>query len=149
MKAGVACALAALATLAWSLAPAPVWAQTATPSEAADRDEQPLADVAGPEAKAAWQGRYRTLIDQVAGALTRYEIARARYSKNRQRNTARGQARKQINDQLRQAEIERADAEAELAEFPEIARRAGVPPGWLREVEDSAPATQVVEATGS
>ncbi len=149
MKAGVACALAALAALAWSLAPAPVWAQAATASEAADRDEQPLPDLAGPEAKAEWQGRYRALIDQVSGAVTRYEIARARYSKNRQRNTARGQARREINEQLREAEIERTEAEAELAKFPEIARRAGVPPGWLREVEDSGPPAQVAEAAGS
>lgn len=88
--------------------------------------------------KAGWQQRYRDLLDSVSAAGSRYELAKASYSKNRQINRKRGEARAEINDELRESQIELATARAELADFPELARRAGVPPGWLREVEDSA-----------
>lgn len=96
--------------------------------------------------KADWQDRYRTLIENAALASVRYDAAKRAYSKNRQRNVKRGDKRKEINLTVHDAEIAKAKADEELAEFPELARRAGVPPGWLREVEDSTPPAQI---TGS
>jgi hypothetical protein len=88
--------------------------------------------------KAEWQARYRSLLDSVSEAASRYEAAKAVYSKNRQINRKRGDARFDINTELSEAQIELADARVALEDFPEEARRAGVPPGWLREVEDAA-----------
>ena len=37
---------------------------------------------------------------------------------------------------LGRSEARCRDAQREIAEFPDLARQAGVPPGWLREVEE-------------
>jgi hypothetical protein len=89
-------------------------------------------------AKAEWQARYRSLLDSVSEAASRYQAAKAIYTKNRQINRKRGDARFDINTELSEAQIELADARAALEDFPDEAHRAGVPPGWLREVEDTA-----------
>lgn len=88
--------------------------------------------------KAEWQQRYRDLLESVSAAASRYEAARVAYSMNRLNNLRLGEARAEINEEFREAQIELATAQAELADFPELARRAGVLPGWLREVDDSA-----------
>ena len=94
-----------------------------------------LADVPDSE-KPEWQQRYRDLLDTASEAASRYEVANAIYTKNRQINRKRGEARQSINTELQEAQIGLAEARAALQEFPEEARRAGVPPGWLREVEE-------------
>ena len=145
--------LAALAPLAWIAPPLPAWAQAMTDSgQASPVSEQKVeTDISAEGAQASlkheWQGRYRALLAAAAEANARYSGAKARYSKNRQRNTERGKARDEINSELRDAQIAKAKADAELADFPDLARRAGVEPGWLREVED-APAAQLEGAAG-
>jgi len=87
--------------------------------------------------KAEWQQRYRDLIESVSAAASRHEAAKAAYTKNRQINRKRGEARDKINVELQESEVALAKARADLRDFPDLAHRAGVPPGWLREVEDS------------
>jgi DNA-nicking Smr family endonuclease len=101
-----------------------------------------LADLPDSE-KAAWQTRYRNLLEAESAAASRYEVAKATYSRNQKRNRRRGEARASINDELAMAQIELGQARAALDDFPAEAHRAGVPPGWLREVEDAAGAASL------
>ncbi len=86
--------------------------------------------------KRVWQERYSSLISGVAHAEQRVEASRAAYSKAKQRNRLKGDLKLEILQEIQDAEAQLARLKKELAEFPDEAHRAGVPPGWLREVED-------------
>jgi hypothetical protein len=86
--------------------------------------------------KARFQERYAELIQSVASAEVRVSKSGAAYTKARQRNRLKGEYRELIMTEMEAAEAELARLQKELVAFPEDARRAGVPPGWLREVED-------------
>ena len=86
--------------------------------------------------RAEWQGRYRDLIEQQRMALERLEAARAAYADGRQRKRLRGEHKLEVMEELGHAEADYQKARDELEAFPEEARRAGIPPGWLRDAED-------------
>ena len=55
----------------------------------------------------------------------------------RQRDRPRGADRANLYVELETAEAEYETAAKQLADFPAEARQAGIPAGWLREVEDA------------
>lgn len=86
--------------------------------------------------KEYWQKRYAMVLSRRADAEVRIEIGRKAVRKARQRDRFKGQHRTAIVVELRSAQKELETVIKLLEEFPESARQAGVPPGWLREVED-------------
>ncbi len=87
--------------------------------------------------KEYWQRKYAQIMSRASGAELRVEASRAAYREARQRDRPRGAERQKLVIELESAEAEYQTASKLLADFPEKARRAGVPPGWLREVEES------------
>ncbi len=86
--------------------------------------------------KQDWQHQYSTVIAGAANAEARVEASRKALRKARQRDRLKGDHRTKVLAELDEAEREVEKARALLDKFPESARRAGIPPGWLREVED-------------
>jgi hypothetical protein len=62
------------------------------------------------------------------------------YQSMRHRLNERGDAKAAIEMDLERARAEVSTAEAHLNHLLETARRAGVPPGWLREAQERSPA---------
>ncbi len=87
--------------------------------------------------KAYWQKRYAMVLSRKADAELRIEESQQAIRKLRQRERNKGQPRVKIETELESAEKELAAVIKLLAEFPDSARQAGVPPGWLREVEET------------
>ncbi len=84
------------------------------------------------QVRVQWQSRQLEAILNVENARGRYRAASAEYQQMRHRRRMRGERKAQViadHDAAREA-LEQA--ERVLAEFKEEARRAGVPPGWLR-----------------
>jgi hypothetical protein len=79
-----------------------------------------------------WQSRQLEAIHSVENTRDRYRAASAEYQRMRHRRRARGERKAQVMAELDAAREAVAEAERVLAEFNEEARRAGVPPGWLR-----------------
>lgn len=96
--------------------------------------ESPAAPEPDPETlhKEYWQKRQAELERAVEDARLRLERAEAEYSRGRRANRLRGQAKVEVLQEIEDAKQDLAAAEAALDAFPEEARRAGVPPGWLR-----------------
>ena len=94
---------------------------------AADDDSQRKID---------WQHQYSRVLAGAAKAEARIEASRKALRKARQRDRLKGEHRTKILAELEAAEQEAETARVLLEKFPESARRAGIPPGWLREVED-------------
>lgn len=86
--------------------------------------------------KKAFQTRYASALADVANAKARHVESQKVLRKARQRDRLKGQARIDIYAEIEAAKFELEAAEKHLATFPEDARQAGVPPGWLREVEE-------------
>ncbi len=87
-----------------------------------------------------WQKRIEEAREELVLARARHQAALATYRAMRHRRRARG-ARKQIALKQRdQAEVALAEAERRLEELLEQARRAGVPPGWIRDALQPNPA---------
>lgn len=82
-----------------------------------------------------WQTRYRELKQRVEAARTEHERALAAYSKGKQRNRLRGEAKTDVMDRLARAKAELDEAERAWDAFPAEARSAGALPGWFRELE--------------
>lgn len=113
--------LAAAAAFAWSAALTPVaWA------------EPPASPDPEAEQRAYWQERKAELERTYEEARLRFERAEAEYSRGRRANRAKGERRAELKRDLAEARKALAQAESELEAFPEEARRAGVPPGWIR-----------------
>lgn len=112
----------------------PLAAVVLVPAEAT---AQPAPAKQGEEdrAKKAWQDRYRDAFARERAARVELEAARTAYTKGRNRQRLRGDKRAQAVERIRVAEVELAEATRDLEVVPEEARRAGVPPGWLRDVE--------------
>ena len=94
------------------------------------------ADAEEADRKSYWQSRYSRVLTRASMAEARLETSRKALRKARQRDRFRGARRSEILSDLEEAEKEFAEANSVLVKFPESARRAGIPPGWLREVED-------------
>jgi hypothetical protein len=86
--------------------------------------------------KQHWQKQYEEIIKRADAADIAVTNARAAVREQRQRDRPRGEARAQLYRDLETAEAEFGEASKLLADFPEQARLAGVPAGWLREVEE-------------
>lgn len=124
----------ALSTAAVLFAESDAQAQFATEEETqAKRDE--------------WQERYRWLLRDQARLKQNVANLEHDYIASQRRNYPRGENRERL---VREAEAQRkllAEIETELEGIYAEARAAGIPPGWLSEVEDedltvpAAPAT--------
>ena len=99
-----------------------------------------------PSDPAGWQQRLREARAVVARAQTRQTAAEAAYDRMRSRQYPRGEAKLAIEAERTAARDDAARAQQDLEELLEQARRAGVPPGWLRATEAS-PAAPDVSAT--
>jgi hypothetical protein len=83
----------------------------------------------------AWQERIAEARGTVEQAQRRSEAADAAVQKMRHRRRPRGDAREALFAERDEARGAQARAERALSELLEEARRAGVPPGWLRAAE--------------
>lgn len=80
-----------------------------------------------------WQKRNQTTIRSVDHARRRYGSALAAYEKARHRRSVRGEKKKAVLAEREKAQEAWTEAERRLVEFRDEARRAGVPPGYLRD----------------
>jgi predicted ribosome quality control (RQC) complex YloA/Tae2 family protein len=99
----------------------------ATASSETDRYEQ---------TKINFQTEYSNALTKLAQAKARMTASEKALRKARQRNRLKGESRTAIYAEIEAAKDELETAENNAAQIPESARRAGVPPGWLREVEE-------------
>jgi hypothetical protein len=107
----------------------------ALPAAAADEVDAASAEPTADEAqKTAWQDELREKLDALAEARRRRDAALLAYKQVRHRDRVRGEPKQEAERELEAAGSALADAEERLDEFHARARRAGVPPGWLREV---------------
>jgi len=86
--------------------------------------------------KAEFQSRYRRLLRNEVVLQNNIAKTREDYAKAQRRNYPRGGARQQLLLQADQMEAELATVRQEIETLKLDARRQGVPPGWLYEVED-------------
>ena len=99
----------------------------ATASSATDQYEQ---------TKINFQTEYGNALTKLAQAKARFTASEKALRKARQRDRLKGESRTAIYAEIEAAKVELETAENNAARIPESARRAGVPPGWLREVEE-------------
>ena len=81
----------------------------------------------------AWIERIALAQRSLDAANARYEAAQLAYGQMRHRRRARGERKAAILAEQEHARHSVAEAERALALALEEARRAGVPPGWVRE----------------
>jgi hypothetical protein len=100
--------------------------------------------VATPTDRETWVQAIRNVRDDLATARWRYEEARKSYSKMRQRRKARGARKQDLVQERDEAAAALAEAEHDMEQLLLSARRAGVPPGWIRQAmePESDPADQ-------
>ena len=82
--------------------------------------------------RAEWRERVGAARAEVERAQRRSEAAEKAVKQMRHRRHPRGAAREALFAEREAADAARAEAERALDELLEQARRAGVPPGWLR-----------------
>jgi hypothetical protein len=82
-----------------------------------------------------WQEKYRTLRYDKVRLETDIETLTNAYALAQRRNFPRGGARDKLVVQAAEAKKQLAETEEALASIHDEARRAGIPPGWLYEVE--------------
>ena len=87
-----------------------------------------------------WQERVAERRADVERARERREAAETAVDRMRHRRRPRGDAREALFAEREAARAGVAEAELALEELLEEARRAGVPPGWLRAPAAQAPA---------
>ena len=97
----------------------------ATASSATDQYEQ---------TKINFQTEYGNALTNLAQAKARFTASEKALRKARQRDRLKGESRTAIYAEIEAAKVELETAKNNAARIPEIARRAGIPPGWLREV---------------
>jgi len=100
--------------------------------------------VATPADRTTWVEAIRDAQEDLAAARGRYEEARKSYSKMKQRRNARGARKADLVQERDEAAAALSEAERSLEQLLLSARRAGVPPGWIREAmePESGPADQ-------
>jgi hypothetical protein len=129
---------AALLAVAFALA-GHAWAADPEPTDAVALEAQ----------KEQWQSRFRAARAAVAEARERQRAARDAYAKMRHRGKQRGDAKRQILAELSASETALEDAQSALEEMFETARRAGVPPGWMRMPHGENPAAPEPSPAGA
>lgn len=97
---------------------------------AAETEEEILAK------RTQWQERYRVALTN--REILKDNIAKLRhsYAQAQRRNYPRGGARQAFLTQTDEQEALLVETEQEIVSIREEARAAGIPPGWLAEVED-------------
>jgi hypothetical protein len=88
--------------------------------------------------RSMWMQRYQVTQRRVRDAEARLAVAEEAYQQMRHRQRFRGEAKADVVAELAAAREELAVAQAEFDEIPELARQAGVEPGWLRALEREA-----------
>ena len=83
-----------------------------------------------------WVGRIQNAREQVHSAQNLYVTAMLSYRQMRHRRRIRGDEKLVILTLQKAAQNKLAAAEDHLAQVLEQARRAGVPPGWVRNAMD-------------
>lgn len=89
--------------------------------------------VAAPSEKEQWVGMIRDAREVVESARARLVETREAYGRMRHTNKARGEKREEIREAYEKAQRDVEEAEKSLTALLERARRAGIPPGWVRE----------------
>jgi hypothetical protein len=85
-----------------------------------------------PEGREQWRARLLTANQEVASAQKRNTAALRTYEIMRHRRRPRGEGKQVIMDELELTREELASAQQKLEKIEKAARRAGVPPSWLR-----------------
>jgi hypothetical protein len=117
-----------------------VAAALALPALTRAADGPPVDEAAYEAQKEMWQGRFRAAREEVAAARVRHREARDAYAQMRHRRRDRGEEKQKILEELTASEVALEESENALTELFESARRAGVPPGWMRMERDELPA---------
>ena len=101
-------------------------------------------DPTSPIDKQTWVTKIREAQTSLANARLRYDQSVRSYGQARHRNKTQGEAKASMLDERGAASQALTEAERNLEQLLESARRAGVPPGWVREAIDpsSGPANQ-------
>lgn len=86
----------------------------------------------GPQNEDLWRQRALQTHREAANAQARYDAVMAEYSRLRAKQRDRGARKVDVLVKKQQAEEALRIANEKLAALPEEARRAGVPPGWVR-----------------
>jgi hypothetical protein len=86
--------------------------------------------------RASWQDRYRGLLQDRTRFSESIAISNKNYTQAQRRNYPRGGARQQFLLDAANAEKKLAETEEKISQVFDEARDAGVPPGWLYEVDD-------------
>jgi len=127
----------ALRLAALALALVAVASPAASPATSDSREARQRAD---------WQRREQAAIHRVESTRDRYRTAVLEYQKMRHRRRIRGARKAEVLAEREAARAALEEAERLLAEFDETARRAGVPPGWLRDAPQRPPAANPAPA---
>ena len=100
--------------------------------------------MAAPTDRATWVEAIRNAQEDLAAARGRYEETRKAYNKMKHHRHARGARKATLIQERDEAAAALAEAERGLEQLLESARRAGVPPGWVRQATEpeSDPADQ-------
>ncbi len=89
--------------------------------------------MATPTDRETWVEAIRNAREELAAARARYEEARKAYSTMKKRRKARGARKEALVRERDEAADALAEAERGLEQLLLSARRAGVPPGWIRQ----------------
>jgi hypothetical protein len=95
-------------------------------------DEVEPEESAQPESRAQWRALLLVANREVASAQKRNTDALRTYEIMRHRRRPRGEGKQEIMDALERSREELATAQQKLEKIEKAARRAGVPPSWLR-----------------
>ena len=109
----------------------------ATEQDAAIREslEKERVDLGSPDDREAWVRRIRAAYEGVEDAKLREDEAAIGYGKARHKRKTRGEAKRKVLEERQESRGAVAEAEAELERVLAEARKAGVPPGWIREAQ--------------
>jgi hypothetical protein len=117
-----------------------VAAALALPALTGAADDPPTDEVSYEAQKEMWQARFRVARTAVATQRIRRQAAHDAYTQMRHRRRERGDEKQKILQELTASEMALEASENALEELFEEARRAGVPPGWIRTARGDSPA---------
>ena len=124
-------------------------AALAHPTLMAAAGDLPAEELAYRAQKEMWQGRFRAAREAVATQRARHREALDAYKQMRHRGRERGAEKHAILEELTASEVALEASENALDELFEEARRAGVPPGWMRETRGDSPAAPGPDDAGA
>ena len=94
-----------------------------------------------PAEREHWVEQIRNAQDELGTARQRYDRALEAYRRMRHRASMRGGKKAEVMQERDDAKAALDAAERGLEELLESARRAGVPPGWIRDAMEPEPAS--------